>query len=198
MATCMPICSRIVGRLFSQLTTEGYHILGHFDFGGFHCCVRATQSDKKDFWRACRRGVLDPTTGIQWERLTPPLVQQSQRFFLRHGAHQKSLGWRNGQHLERDFGDEAQRSPTARQQSTDIVAGHILHDLTAKCEVLTASVDEAHAQNKIANRAHTGPRWTTQTRGNHATNSGLSHLTWQVKMWRLECQALPFFGQRIF
>jgi hypothetical protein len=46
MATCLPISGRMVGRLFSQLTTEGCHILGHFDFGGFHCCVRATQSDE--------------------------------------------------------------------------------------------------------------------------------------------------------
>ena len=57
------------------------------------------------------------------------------------------------QHLERDFGDQAERAERAGEQARHVVAGDVLHHLAAEAERAAAAVEQLHAEHEVAHRA---------------------------------------------
>ena len=97
-------------------------------------------------------------------------MQAFQSTGLVHGKHQSGLGGGHRQHLERDLGDQPQRTHAAHHHAGDIVASHVFHDLATKDQFLPQAVDQMQAQHVFTHRTGTGAGWTTQTRSNHATD----------------------------
>ena len=174
------------------LCTQGHRVVVHLAQSRLHCGHRAAQTYKQiitDLF-CCR--VAHPSTGVQGHWLSAPAVQQVQRIFLRQArTHERGFSRSDGQHLEADFGDHTQGAPTARHEAADVIAGHVLHDLTAKGQVLAQAIDESGAQNIVSDRTHRGACGPTEARSDHAAHGRAAS-----KMRGLKRQALALVGQR--
>ena len=60
---------------------------------------------------------------------------------------------RRGQDLDRDLGHRRERSPGAREQLAEVVAGDVLDHPPARLEHLAAAADRAHAEKMVARGA---------------------------------------------
>ncbi|VTU13000.1 hypothetical protein SRS16CHR_00239 [Variovorax sp. SRS16] len=116
-------------------------------------------------------GVLfAPAAGVEGQRLGAPAVEQAQGIGLGAFEAQGGLGGGDGQDLEADFGDEAERAQGAGEQARDVVAGDVLHDLAAEGEHFAAAVDEGGAQHVVAHGARAGARGAAEAGGDHAAD----------------------------
>ena len=155
--------------------------------GRLHRGLGAAQAQEQ----AALAAILYPAAGVERQRLSAPVVEPLQRLRLAALEAQRGLARCLRQHLEADFGDQAQCAPGAGHQPRDVVAGDILHHLAAKAQQLGAAVEKLHAQHIVAHRAHAGPRRAAQARGNHAADGRA-----RGKMRRIERQALAVVGEQ--
>jgi hypothetical protein len=112
---------------------------------------------------------------------------------LVHVESQRGFGRREGQHLEADFCEQAQRAIGAHHQAGQVVTRHVLHDLAAKRQILGTAVEHGQSQHVVAHRAHVGARRARQACGDQA-----AHRATRSKPGRLKWQALVLFGKRGF
>ena len=156
--------------------------------GGGHGCLRTAQPQIELSAGVRRR---EPAAGVDRQGLARPAIELLQGLALRHVEAQGGLGHRTRQYLERDFGDQAQRTERARHQARDIVAGHVLHDLATEAQQLGLPVEHLHAQHMVARCPRGEPRRAGQAGRDHA-----AHRRAGTEMGRLEGQVLAVLGQQ--
>ena len=125
------------------------------------------------------------------QRSPPPLIEPLQCRRLVDGEAQAAFGDRLRQDLQRHLEDHPEGAETAGKQARHVVAGDILHHLTAEGENLAPPVEQADAEDEVAHGAHCLPPWSRQTTRQHAADRRL-----RAEMRRLARQPLSFRGQR--
>ena len=134
-----------------------------------------------------------PGTRVQRQRLSVPDGELLQRLRLIDLEAQGRCRARHRQHLQRDLADDAQRAERSGENARDVVAGDVLHHLAAERQQLAAAVQQARAEQVVANAADGGARRSGQACGDHAADGRAA-----AEMRRLERQALSLLSERRF
>ena len=124
------------------------------------------------------------------QRLAAPFVESANGLGRIALENQRRFGHRFGQHLERDFGDDAERAETASDEARHVVAGDVFHDLAAEIEQLAGPIDQFHTEHEVAHRTGLLPARAGEAGSDTAADRR------RTEMRRLEGQHLAFFGQR--
>jgi hypothetical protein len=85
-----------------------------------------------------------------------------------------------------------QRTQAAGEQARDIVAGDVLHHLTAEIEHLPATVDQLHAEHEIAHRPRLLPARPGQPGGDAAADRRAAEPKCAGKTWARKASICPF------
>ena len=95
------------------------------------------------------------------------------------------------EHLERGLDHDAERSEASHHQLGEIEAGGVLHHLAAAADQRAAAVEEAHAENEVANAAV-----ARAPRARHARRDGAAEGRARFDQDGIERQVLALLAER--